>query len=351
MKRFFLMATFVAIATVTFSQSVDLDKFYAKFTTRNLPTNPLPKENRSFTVVPNFSSYAASVYDPAEFAANGVKLVGLENKKSGAALTISFTFTGIDVKELNVQEVRREEKDKNGAITAVNITYMGTIKYSYSSSYAFTGADGKTVESSSLHDDWKVETYNSAEFKEYKEAASYIKMNKDLIIDKYIRQFIGTASIEITKAAERRFAYKSSTDHVGFWYLGSEKHPEFQAHTDNWKAVLAVVEKMNENGGVSEAREMIKPLIAYLEDAKSRFTEDNKKHRKMRYASFFNIAKLYMLTDQPDEAVKQAEGLIANDYDTGDGKDFIKEAGRLKGALSLNGVETRHFPVGVAAAN
>ncbi len=63
----------------------------------------------------------------------------------------------------------------------------------------------------------------------------------------------------------------------------------------------------------------------------------------MRYASYYNKAKLYLYLDDPDAAIQEAEGLIKNDYDVKDGKKIIETAKKLKELFNKKKVNTRHF--------
>lgn len=343
MRKFGIAVSLAFLALGAFAQSVDLDRFHAKYAYRDLPSNPLPKDMRSYSVKANFCASVSDCYSKEEYEKNAIQIVGLERKTEGAGLQVSYTFSPIEIKEINVAEIKHEDKDKDGNVVKVYYTYRGIMKYVMSSSVKFVDNTGKVLYSNNLNSTMFVKEYQSDEYSEYKNAASYIKLNKELIINKITASAIASDNKEVTSTANALFGYPETSDNVLFWYLGSEKHPEFAAHKENFEKVKAAIEAMSANGGVAQARDMVKPLIAYLEDAKTRYTEDNKKHRKMRYASFFNLAQIYLLVEMPDEAIKQAEGLIANDYDTGDGKDFIKKANKLKKSFEQNGLDTRHF--------
>ncbi len=76
---------------------------------------------------------------------------------------------------------------------------------------------------------------------------------------------------------------------------------------------------------------------------KTRYTEDEKSHKKLRYAAWYNNAVLYMMLDMPEKAAEEARGLIANDYDAKDGEKLVEQAEALKALLALNKTNTRHF--------
>jgi hypothetical protein len=52
----------------------------------------------------------------------------------------------------------------------------------------------------------------------------------------------------------------------------------------------------------------------------------------------------------PELAIKEAEGLIANDFDEKDGKWLKEEAERMIKSFKANNTTTRHFTIDLARA-
>ena len=71
----------------------------------------------------------------------------------------------------------------------------------------------------------------------------------------------------------------------------------------------------------------------------------NKHDRKIRYASYFNLAVLYYYLDDPQAMLREASGLVLNDFDARDGKGFETTAIRLKNLFEETKTYTRHFPI------
>jgi hypothetical protein len=65
----------------------------------------------------------------------------------------------------------------------------------------------------------------------------------------------------------------------------------------------------------------------------------------MRYASFYNLAVLYYYLDDPDNMMKEAQGLRLNDYDSRDADGFEKTAVWLKNLFQTTNIHTRHFSI------
>lgn len=55
-----------------------------------------------------------------------------------------------------------------------------------------------------------------------------------------------------------------------------------------------------------EIAKEVEPIIAYFNDVVPRFEGNKRKLRKVRYASYYNIAKIYYYLDMPEKVKKYA---------------------------------------------
>jgi hypothetical protein len=104
---------------------------------------------------------------------------------------------------------------------------------------------------------------------------------------------------------------------------------------------------MNANSSTEKIKEQLKPVIDYFESLKTRYSGSGKHDRKIRYASYFNLAVLYYYLDDPQAMIKEARGLILNDYDTRDGKNLEATAVWLKNLFQTNNITSRHFVIDI----
>lgn len=86
----------------------------------------------------------------------------------------------------------------------------------------------------------------------------------------------------------------------------------------------------------------LQPLVDYFNSLKIKYNSSDKAHKKIRYSSYFNLAKIYLSIDEPEKAIKEAEGLITNDYDAKDGKEIIESATQLITEFKNAKTRTRH---------
>lgn len=71
---------------------------------------------------------------------------------------------------------------------------------------------------------------------------------------------------------------------------------------------------------------------------------EEKNNRKLCHAANYNLAILYLHTEQFQLANDLALRLIEIDYDKGDGKKIQKEIENNIASLRLQNLSSRHFP-------
>ena len=91
----------------------------------------------------------------------------------------------------------------------------------------------------------------------------------------------------------------------------------------------------------------MQPVIDYFEKVKKEYVTSDKEGRKMRYASYYNLAKIYIYLDEPGKAITEADALAMNDFDEKDGRMLHQSAALLADKLQKNNATTRHFALNV----
>ena len=106
---------------------------------------------------------------------------------------------------------------------------------------------------------------------------------------------------------------------------------------------------MSPDEPLDKVKEKLKPVIAYYDKVKTLYAGSDKEARKLRYASYFNLAKIYLYLDDPTAAMREADALAMNDYDESDGRNLRAVAESLDEQLKKNNASTRHFPVVISS--
>jgi hypothetical protein len=50
----------------------------------------------------------------------------------------------------------------------------------------------------------------------------------------------------------------------------------------------------------------MQPLIEYFDSLKTKYTDDSKPARKMRYSAYYNLAVIYLLMNEPERQLLRA---------------------------------------------
>ncbi len=135
-----------------------------------------------------------------------------------------------------------------------------------------------------------------------------------------------------------------------FWVIGSKKNSEFQDCQIIMTKIKDIVTQLNPNVPIiEEFKNELKQIEQHFLDVLPKYTDSKKAHRKMRYYSYYNLGRLYLIFDMPQKAIEMAQKLIENDYDKSDGTKIKEEAEDLIKRMEINQIFTKHFTVEVVA--
>ncbi len=328
-----LLVTVLFFATViTYAQKVDLDREYIKVKYTNLPTQPILDDN--------FRTYHVSSNNAR--VANEIKIFGFEKLNNEGTLSVDINIGSIIIDNVEIKKREKVNKDKDGNVTSTERFYTPVISYTTNGSYQIDNSQGKPLSfglgsSSNSH---KGNEYNS-----YSKAANFWKNNKYSLKAKFRNEFINNSIFQMNKNLNKLYGYEPYTFNDLFWILDSKKNTDYQGHKQALEDMKSLLSTISHDAPLDAVKPGLQPIVDYFLSVVPKYTEDKKKHRKMRYASYYNIGRLYYHFDMPDKAIEFANKLIENDYDKGDGKKLIKQSQRLKELFEINQLSTRHFPV------
>lgn len=157
--------------------------------------------------------------------------------------------------------------------------------------------------------------------------------------------FLNDAIQNLNFNLAKKFGYSEMNSKDHFWILDSKKHPENENHAYNYKIFKEALSKMNSYESLENVEMEIAPAIEYFSSVVSKYPGSDRKSRKLKYASFYNLGILYYYLDQPEKTIEYADKLIINDFDKADGRILKEKAERLKNSLEINQIKTRHFEV------
>ena len=327
MKRILILCLTGLFYAFSMAQSADLDKEYFKTSKVNLPSKPILDDNKR--------TYSINV--------NSINIPGFSKVKNSGTLDLKFTFHGIKTGEVSINKEKHEKKDDDGNVISTSYTYTANTSYSSSATLSVNNAEhGESYDKSYSES----VNYSSKSFNSYSKAQDHFNNNRYTIRNEYKsnhrNQFINNVKSYLLE----KYGYEiESHNREFFWILGSKKHPEYAKHHEAYETLKTAFDKMKYNESVESLKTEVQPVIDYFNSVIPNYEGTKRKIRKVRYASYYNIAKIYYYLDEPEKVKEYADKIIENDFDKGDGKYFNKIGDKLIKDFDANKTKTRHFEV------
>jgi hypothetical protein len=355
------------------SPKVDLDRFYFDVKFQNLPTENIPFDNRTYTTKVNIVPSVYDYYPDVNVIKNRLYIKGWKNTTTSPTVSMDFNITEFSQKSTNIVNRLVEEKDKDGKVTKSYYMYTAVVQFYGNGSAIVNGPKStvkevpkkveeapkeanrflqnkvaKTEEVISTGSQNRINLaanleYRSGESTNYKEIENYYNINKNEIFNQKLRQFIDGAVQNANYGVNRVYGFEPVSNNEKVWIMDA-KDDEGAAQKEAISAVKVYFSEVQADKPIDDAIKNLQPLVEYFESLKTKYPDDNKGSRKIRYSAYYNLGKIYLYTDQPEKAIKEGEGLIANDYDKSDGKDIIKDAESLINLFAKTGFKSRHNP-------
>ncbi|MUU78631.1 hypothetical protein [Winogradskyella endarachnes] len=328
MKNILTLTLILFTYALSFSQGANLDREYFNVSYVKLPTHPILNNlKRTFST-----------------NKRAISLSGFSRVNKNGTLDINYRFNGTNVGDVEIKKTKHEKKDDDGNVVSTSYTYK--IHVTYTSSASIAVSNSENIENDYQNDFSEKDNYQSRDFKTYRAAQDYYNNNRNNLRNTYSSDHQKAILNSINYNLNTIYGYQITnkrSEH--FWILGKKKHPEYQKHIEAFEAMKTAFSKMKSNESVDELKTELAPIMDYFTSLVSKYNGTKKKDAKMRYASFYNMAKMYYYLDMPEETKIYAQKLIDNDYDKSDGKYFIRIADQLIERFNANNTNTRHFEV------
>ncbi len=344
MKKYCLFLLLFASATLTAQKRVDLDRFNFKVQFRSLPNIKLDSNYRTYNVLVSSTKMMKPFMQETD-PANTVLLEGWRKLEQDGHLNIQVKLEDLLPETVSIKERAITTKDRNGIVTGTKIVYYQQVVYTFAATAQITDYKGIHVKDEELASRSYKQVYNSPEFALRPLAEGYFVLNSLSITKELFRKCVNRAMHYLSERVTDNFGYAAITTNDFMWIIGSRKHPEYDDDRKAFQLMSDVLFSMNADKSIDGAREKLKPVIDYFESIKATYSGSKKHDRKIRYASYFNLAVLYYYLDDPEQMMQQANGLILNDFHTAVGKSFQETALRLKNQFQQSNIYTRHFNI------
>jgi hypothetical protein len=323
---------------------VDLDKYKFTVQYRSLPKVHLDSTYHTY----NVEVEGTKLMQPFLQDMTPEKTVIIEGWRKLAYdghITIKVKLEDLLPESVSVKERIENIKDKTGQITGTKTYYKQEVVYTFAASADITDYRGIHIMDQVLAERSYKQVYSSPEFPIKTLAESYFMLNSFAKTNELYRNCVNRAMRYLSDRLSDNFGFGEVTVNDFMWIVDSRKHPEYAAHRQAFLKMSEILFAMNANKYIADAREQLKPVIDYFESIKKNYTSTSKHDRKIRYASFFNLAVLYYYLDDPKMMMKEANGLVLNDFDAKDGKAFEQSATWLKNMFEEANIYSRHFSI------
>ena len=351
MKKIFYLMVFAAFVAgcgggqaVSNGDKVDLDKFSFSASYRDLPRYPLDTSYHTYSVQIDYGTLTRLAMKRNELE-NQVRMEGWRRLSYGAHVQVRVKFEDLLITSSEVIERTEDIKDKDGKVTGKRTYYLVEVGYSFAAQAKITDYKGTFIDDLVLANRETRKTYHSETFSSKAEASVYSKIGLVPLAPKLTRESMDDALASLSNNLTVNYGYPERTVTDYFWIVASRKHPEYEDHRRAWMNFRQAISMMSPNESLDEVKKAMQPVIEYYNKVKKMYASDSKGDKKMRYASYYNLAKIYWYLDDPDAGLKEATELIINGYDARDGNGLEAGATSLKQTLRQAKRTTRHFPI------
>lgn len=375
MKKNILTILLAGIGSVSFSQKVDLDKFYYDVSYQKLPQEPVLFEQRTYSVSAKVGG-AVSSFSNSSDAADKVEINGWKKVSGNATVTVEIFLEDFVAGESKLESRIEDIKDKNGKVTGRVTYYKGVSKFITRGYAAIKGPvtivppSAKELEEKAKKEEAvsnnrflknaviskpaesadagplrinlsETLVHATEETTDAKKASLDLENNRSAVYDAKLREFVLNAIKGVNGRINHLYGFTPQKNKELLWIMDANNE-EGKTQMEAINAVKAIFADMKADQPIDVLVENLLPLIEYFNSLKTKYNSADKAGRKIRYSSYYNLAKIYLSIDQPEKAIKEAEALIANDYDTKDGKNLIESAEQLIAEFQKAKIRTRH---------
>jgi hypothetical protein len=327
-------------------RNVDLDRYNFSVQFRALPEMQIDSTYRTYNVeIEGTKMMQSFLKDMAP--EKSVLLQGWKKLNSDGHISIKIKLDDLLPESISVKERLENITDRKGQVTGTRKLYYQEIVYTFAATASIVDYKGMHIMDEVLASRSYKQVYKSPEFAIRQMAEGYFLLNSISKTGELYRNCVVRAMHYLSNQLTNNFGYTDVTVNDHMWIVDSKKDPEYDDHRQAFRQLSDVLFSMNASTSIDAAREQLKPVIEYFDRIKTEYTSSSKHDRKLRYASYFNLAVLYYYLDDPQKMMKEANGLILNDYDTRDGRAFEESAIRLKNLFQRANIYTRHFPIDI----
>lgn len=255
-------------------------------------------------------------------------------------LLIGLTLGDIIIQNATIKNRKVEKKDKEGRKFNVNYYWL-EVEYTFSSGYTVTKGS-RVLLQATVYPKNSSFKYKSSEYDSGRDANAFWDNNRAVLISGFVRELALKTANDASNAASLQFGFPVVRKSDIVKTINEKKHAENDAFRAAASRLKAELESMTPE--MPADREVIHSLIDYFNNIPVRYSDPGSKaDARLRYAAYYNLCKIYLYLDEPENVGKYASLILTNGEDKKDCDRMNKAAGELRGILFKTIVKTRHF--------
>ncbi|MDP4283686.1 MAG: hypothetical protein Q8891_04645 [Bacteroidota bacterium] len=346
MKKLFTLFTLILFISAGYAQRVNLDRFNFTVSYRDFPENPLPEAYKTYNVRLEASPSLGLGYSVQNLE-NNILIEGLKKVEGTGHITILLMMDDLEFEKPETVERIKTSKDKQGH--EIKRSFFSTeLTYSFGARMSLYDYKGNTLISNKiLFDRDNKRSYKTPELNSAEDAVTYYSKKFNDIRSSIAAQLTATVVAQANQWLNNQYGFPVRQVNDIFWILNNKRHKSYRDQQKAWNDFKNAIVLMNANEPLDKVKQKMQSVINYFEKVKKEYITSDKEDRKMRYASYYNLAKIYLYLDEPEKAMMEADALAMNDFDERDGKFLHQAAAMLADKLRKNNADTRHFAINV----
>jgi hypothetical protein len=279
--------------------------------------------------------------------ANSINIEGLRKVDGTGHITVLLMLDDIIFEKPETIENIQTSKDKQGHEIKKSL-FSTKIGYSFAARMSVYDYKGNTlVDNQVVVDRNNKRYYETPETNSAEEANGYFTNKISEIKSNLVNQFAISISTQTNNWLNSQYGYPVRRVGDILWILNNKRHKSYRDQQKAWSQFKEAIAEVNADEPLDNVKKKLQPVIDYFENAKKLYVTSSKEDRKMRYASYYDLAKIYLYLDEPEKAMTEADALAMNDFDEKDGRMLRQEALLLQDKLRKNNANTRHFTINV----
>ncbi len=373
MKNIFTLLFFLTIVTVYSQkpQKVDIDNYHVRINCIEFPKHYVPPDERTYSI-----RYKGTNQYDEQVILEAIHINGWERVDAEADVDILVEVNEFRAGRSDARNRTVEKKNKEGKVTSRTTYYWVETDNQGSGDITLYGpknewkeknkkkkkkekvekkeenpfltgikvkkntSDKKKSGFSYLNNSYE---HKSREYRSAKAARDNFNVNAPNIYDQHAEEFGDYVIAKSNQYINAMYGANSTSHRVKMKILDSDKHREYKDFKNATEASKTLLASTRYDESIDELRENFIPILEYYESVAERYKTKDKHHKNLRAAARYNLAALYLCLDLPDKAIEVGETIIASGHDKGDGKDFIKDANKLKSQLAFHNLDSRHL--------